>query len=153
MIRNTTGTRTKKAHAKLTCLVTAGVLGASLVALAPAASAAVPTAVATTYTCHPSWKASGGLYYLYEGYSDTNTTNTKKGQTGSRVIEVQCLLTYWANRVGESKYDPKGIDGQFGSNTEAAVINAQKACFSDSSEWDGEVGPNTWPCLRVWATT
>jgi len=148
MIRNTTGTRT--GSAKLTALVTAGVLGASLVAMAPAASAAVPAAATTTYTCHYSWQSSGSVSYLYAGYSNTNTTNTKKGQTGNRVIEVQCLLTYWANRVGDSKFDPKGIDGQFGNNTEAAVINAQKVCFSDSSEWDGEVGPNTWPCLRVW---
>ncbi|MFJ9562298.1 peptidoglycan-binding protein [Streptomyces fuscichromogenes] len=146
MIRSTARTRTRTAHAKLAALTTAGVLGASLIAFAPAASAA-------TYTCHPSWKASGGLYYLYEGYSDTNTTNTKKGQTGDRVIEVQCLLTYWANRVGDSKYSPKGIDGEFGTNTENAVINAQKACFSDSKEWDGEVGQNTWPCLRRWSTT
>ncbi|WP_406444298.1 peptidoglycan-binding protein [Streptomyces sp. NBC_00631] len=145
MIRNTTGTRVRAASTALRALVTAGVLGASLVALAPAASA-------TTYTCHYSWTTSGSLSYLYAGYSDTNTINTEKGQTGNRVIEVQCLMTYWANRVGESKYDPKGIDGQFGTNTENAVINAQKACFpSDSSQWDGEVGPKTWPCLRRWA--
>lgn len=150
MIRNTTGTRTSSGNAKLTALVTTGVLSASLVALAPAASAAVPAAATTTYTCHYSWKTSGAVSYLYAGYSDTNTTNTKKGQTGNRVIEVQCLMTYWANRVGDSKFDPKGVDGQFGSNTEAAVINAQKVCFSDSSEWDGEVGPKTWPCLRAW---
>nr|WSY57403.1 hypothetical protein OG999_49630 [Streptomyces sp. NBC_00886] len=51
MIRNTTGTRTRTAKAKLTALVTVGVLGASLVALVPAASAAVPASATTTYTC------------------------------------------------------------------------------------------------------
>ena len=57
MIRNTTGTRT--GSAKLTALVTAGVLGASLVAMAPAASAAVPAAATTTYPFHYSWPSSG----------------------------------------------------------------------------------------------
>jgi len=155
MTRNTTGDRTGRTCAKLVASMTAGICGASLIAFAPAASAAsvpaaAPAGVATTYTCHYSWKSSGGLSYLYAGYSDTNTTNTKYGQTGNRVIEVQCLLTYWANRVGDSKFDPKGVDGQFGDNTKSAVVNTQKVCFSDSSEWDGEVGPKTWPCLRVW---
>ncbi|MFF7335362.1 peptidoglycan-binding protein [Streptomyces sp. NPDC090306] len=153
MTRNTTDSRTRKTAVRLAAFATAGVVGTALVALAPAASAAVPAAApasATAYTCHYSWTTSGSVSYLYAGYSNTNTINTKSGQTGSRVVEVQCLLTYWANRVGDSKFSPKGIDGEFGANTKAAVINAQKVCFSDSSEWDGEVGPNTWPCLRVW---
>ncbi|MEU9186535.1 peptidoglycan-binding domain-containing protein [Streptomyces sp. NPDC048484] len=150
MTRNTTDSRTRKTAVRLATFATAGVVGTALVALAPTASAspapAAAPASASAYTCHYSWQGS----YLYAGYSSTNTTNTKYGQTGNRVIEVQCLMTYWANRVGDSKFDPKGVDGEFGANTKAAVINAQKVCFSDSSEWDGEVGPNTWPCLRVW---
>ncbi|MEU1514962.1 peptidoglycan-binding domain-containing protein [Streptomyces sp. NPDC005811] len=131
--------------------MTSGILGASLLALSPTTAEAAPAAAAAT--CGETWKHVGSLYYLYTGHSDTNTINTERGQSGERVIEVQCLLTYWANRVGDNKYSPKGVDGQFGANTENAVINAQKACFSDSSQWDGEVGPNTWPCLRRWSTT
>jgi hypothetical protein len=152
MIRSNSGVGSKTIRGHLVALVASGALGASLLGLAPTTAAAAPLASATA-TCGESWKSSGGLYYLYTGNSDTNTINTEKGQTGSRVIEVQCLLTYWANRVGESKYSPKGVDGKFGTNTENAVINAQKSCFSDSTQWDGEVGTKTWPCLRRWSTT
>ncbi|WP_413759985.1 peptidoglycan-binding domain-containing protein [Streptomyces sp. MMBL 11-3] len=140
----------RKTAGRLVTFVTAGIAGTALVGLAPTASAspapAAAPASASAYTCNYYWSGS----YLYAGYSTTNTTNTKYGQTGNRVIEVQCLMTYWANRVGDSRFDPRGVDGQFGDNTRAAVVNAQKVCFSDPAEWDGEVGPKTWPCLRVW---
>jgi hypothetical protein len=112
------------------------------------AATAAPVSAATTYSCYYSVASND---YLYAGWSSTLTTNTAYGQANDRVKEVQCLLTEWAYDHGAAKYDPQGVDGQFGSNTKAAVINAQKYCFpSDSSQWDGEVGPKTWPCLRYY---
>lgn len=43
---------------------------------------------------------------------------------------------------------PKGADGWFGNLTEAKVIAFQKEKFpSDSSQWDGKVGPKTWTAM------
>lgn len=40
------------------------------------------------------------------------------------------------------------VDGQFGANTKAAVEHFQQDAFpSDSSQWDGQVGPHTWGAL------
>ncbi|WP_225446822.1 peptidoglycan-binding protein [Streptacidiphilus sp. PB12-B1b] len=52
--------------------------------------------------------------------------------------EIQCILTYRG-------YNPGGVDGQFGPNTEAAVKAFQSA---RGLEVDGQVGPQTWPALR-----
>jgi peptidoglycan hydrolase-like protein with peptidoglycan-binding domain len=109
---------------------------------------ATPTTAATTYSC--TYRIDPDTIYLYAGWSTTLTTNTKYGQANDRVKEVQCLLTQWAADRG-SPFSPKGVDGQFGSNTKAAVTNAQKLCFpNNSTQWDGEVGTNTWPCLRLY---
>ncbi|MBO4260641.1 peptidoglycan-binding domain-containing protein [Streptomyces griseorubiginosus] len=136
---------------RLSLTVGAFALGAGFVlqsvALTPAAVAA-PARAATTYSC--TYRIDPDTIYLYAGWSNTLTTNTKYGQANDRVKEVQCLLTQWADDRGSS-FSPKGVDGQFGSNTKAAVINAQKLCFPhDSTQWDGEVGSNTWPCLRLY---
>jgi peptidoglycan hydrolase-like protein with peptidoglycan-binding domain len=121
-------------------------LGSGIVV--PSLATAAPASAATTYSC--TYKIDTDTIYLYAGWSTTLTTNTEYGQANDRVKEVQCLLTKWADDRGSS-YSPKGVDGQFGSNTKAAVINVQKFCFpSDSTQWDGEVGAHTWPCLRYW---
>jgi hypothetical protein len=101
--------------------------------------------------CTVEWRgdANGGWY---AGYSDTMTINTKKGQTGNRVKEVQCLLINAAYFLSDNHLRPgnTGADGDFGDNTKAAVVYAQKTYFfpHDSSQWDGEVGSKTWPKLR-----
>lgn len=41
-------------------------------------------------------------------------------------------------------YDVGIIDGIFGEKTYQAVLKFQKAVFSNSKEWDGIVGKNTW---------
>lgn len=63
------------------------------------------------------------------------------GSTGSLVKQLQTALANNAS-FGIS------IDSQFGSQTRSAVIAFQQAAFpSDSSQWDGTVGPNTWGAL------
>lgn len=126
---------------KVTFFLASLALGAGL-ALGPAATS---QAAATAYSCN-QYISNG---YIYMGNSTTMTINTKRGQTGARVAEVQCLLEFWSWYWGDPTLDPKGHDGSFGANTERAVINAQKALFpGQPSEWDGEVGPKTWPALR-----
>ncbi|MFG2873722.1 peptidoglycan-binding protein [Streptomyces sp. NPDC048337] len=126
---------------KGTLLLASMVLGGGL-ALGPAATS---QAAAAGYSCNE--RVSNG--YLYMGNSNTMTTNTERGQTGPRVAEVQCLLEFWAWYFQAPEFDPHGHDGSFGPNTERAVINAQKALFPDQpAEWDGEVGPKTWPAIR-----
>ena len=56
----------------------------------------------------------------------------KKGSKGAYVIELQKLLK-------AKGYDPKGIDGDFGNNTQAAVKKFQEAKFVT-----GVVDNNTW---------
>jgi peptidoglycan hydrolase-like protein with peptidoglycan-binding domain len=62
--------------------------------------------------------------------------------SGAAVKEVQCLLYY---RGHGAELGPGGIDGQFGNDTKAAVVNFQY-CMGISH--DGGVGPQTWPALR-----
>lgn len=59
-----------------------------------------------------------------------------KGEVGPAVAALQGALTYSKCTVGAA-----GIDGDFGSGTEAAVRNYQRA---NRLEVDGEVGPATW---------
>ena len=42
-----------------------------------------------------------------------------------------------------------GVDGKFGPDTEKAVKEFQEGVFTDSEEWDGIVGPNTYEELIV----
>ena len=63
--------------------------------------------------------------------SDSN--KLKHGSTGSNVSTLQTNFIYLG-------YDPKGVDGKFGNNTEKAVIAFQRA---NGLEPDGIVGPNT----------
>jgi peptidoglycan hydrolase-like protein with peptidoglycan-binding domain len=62
------------------------------------------------------------------------------GDTGARVTELQCMLVHRGYSVG-----PSGVDGQFGSDTEAAVKAFQTA---KHIQVDGQVGPQTWGALR-----
>jgi len=68
------------------------------------------------------------------------TTQTQYGDTGNRVLQVQCMLVNRGYGVGSS-----GVDGQFGTDTEAGVKAFQTA---KGLEVDGQVGPQTWAALR-----
>jgi hypothetical protein len=111
---------------------------------------------ANAYACNPSWISDGvhgtGEYARPNPpgpYSWTWTTETHRGHTGYRVVEIQCLLDFLANLYPSSGLYSGGVDGDFGPKTEAAVRNVQKLCFGEgSSQVDGRVGPITWPCLR-----
>lgn len=62
----------------------------------------------------------------------------KKGDRGWAVFSLQILLL---ERHG---FDPKGVDGIYGDDTEAAVMALQKLY---GAEVDGEVGKETWPLV------
>ncbi|KAF4406247.1 serine/threonine-protein kinase [Streptomyces lycii] len=80
----------------------------------------------------PAW-ISGCRHY-------SGTAITRYGDKGSRVLQVQCMLTKRGYSVGGA-----GVDGEFGDDTRAAVRLFQ----SDRGlAVDGEVGPNTWRALR-----
>jgi hypothetical protein len=67
----------------------------------------------------------------------------RKGSTGQYVKILQTLLL-------EKGYDPLGIDGKFGKNTRAAVLNFQANntdVYGRKLEKDGIVGKLTWGAL------
>ncbi|WP_282700809.1 serine/threonine-protein kinase [Streptomyces sp. CC219B] len=98
------------------------------------ASPAPTTTVTQTATppSTPAW-ISDCTYY-------TGTELTDHGDTGQRVVQVQCMLTKRGYSVGNA-----GVDGQFGDATLAAVKQFQSA---KGLEVDGQVGPQTWAALR-----
>lgn len=63
----------------------------------------------------------------------------RSGATGWQVTRLQRLLKLRG-------FDPKEIDGDFGADTRAAVIAAQRANGLDP---DGVVGPLTWHALET----
>jgi transcriptional regulator with XRE-family HTH domain len=75
----------------------------------------------------------------YAGHSTTSDQLVRLNETGEGVIEVQCLL----KRHG---FDPGPIDGIFGTKTEQAVKDLQRA---GHAVVDGKVGPQTWALLRA----
>ena len=63
----------------------------------------------------------------------------KRDSSGPQVETLQ-------KRLIELGFDPKGVDGKFGSGTEAAVIAFQKSKGLDA---DGKVGPDTLAALSL----
>ncbi|WP_329230364.1 serine/threonine-protein kinase [Streptomyces canus] len=98
-------------------------------------TAPTPTATVTRTAAPPATPAwiSGCTYY-------SGTELTDYGDTGQRVVQVQCMLTKRGYSVGGS-----GVDGEFGKDTQSAVKQFQSA---KGLEVDGQVGPNTWAALR-----
>ncbi|MFJ3665479.1 protein kinase [Streptomyces sp. NPDC090106] len=98
-------------------------------------STPAPTATVTRTASAPATPAwiSDCTYYSGNGLTDY-------GDTGQRVVQVQCMLTKRGYSVGSS-----GVDGEFGRDTEAAVKQFQSA---RGLEVDGQVGPKTWAALR-----
>ncbi|MER6357291.1 protein kinase [Streptomyces sp. NPDC001634] len=80
----------------------------------------------------PPW-ISDCTYYSGNG-------RTHQGDSGKRVLQVQCMLTKRGYGVGST-----GADGEFGSGTASAVRSFQ----SDKGlDVDGIVGQETWTALR-----
>jgi eukaryotic-like serine/threonine-protein kinase len=79
---------------------------------------------------------SGCAYYYGNG-------RTRAGNSGKRVLQVQCMLTKRGYDLGGA-----GVDGEFGSGTESAV----RAFQSDKGLGaDGVVDRETWGALRATA--
>lgn len=94
----------------------------------PTASPDGPSADPAT----PPW-ISDCTYYSGNG-------RTGQGDSGRRVLQVQCMLTKRGYAVGDG-----GVDGEFGPGTESAVRSLQ----SDKGlPADGVVDRETWTALR-----
>ncbi|MGW1785454.1 protein kinase domain-containing protein [Streptomyces sp. NPDC002143] len=88
---------------------------------------------ATTEPGAPAW-ITDCTYYSGNGRTDL-------GDSGKRVVQLQCMLSRRGYDVGGS-----GVDGDFGPDTETAVRGFQ----SDKGlAVDGIVGQNTWSALRA----
>ena len=94
--------------------------------------AASPTPSATASTGTAPW-LSECTYYAGSG-------RTRLGDSGKRVQQVQCMLTKRGYGVGST-----GVDGEFGTGTEAAVEAFQGDRGLDA---DGVVAHDTWVALR-----
>lgn len=70
------------------------------------------------------------------------TEQVEEGSTGDCVAFAQILLVYSAYNIS--------VDGDFGPQTEAAVISFQKSKLYQPlcGPADGTVGPRTWMCLE-----
>ncbi|MFJ3762107.1 peptidoglycan-binding protein [Streptomyces sp. NPDC090080] len=109
-------------------LATGLMTGLTVTASPASASVAAP---ATVYSCNKTYYSGSAL--------------TEKGDTGTRVIEVQCQLHY------RGFLSAGGVDGIFGNGTYNAVLAFQREyrsiCNSGLSI-DGVVGTYTWAALR-----
>jgi hypothetical protein len=62
-------------------------------------------------------------------------------KTGAKKGEIQSIRK-------KLRQDPLEVDCRFGPNTEKATIMFQHCVFPNKKkEWDGKIGPNTWPEL------
>ena len=86
-------------------------------------------------------KAGGNLTSSNKTTTSKTVTVTlpllKKGSTGASVEVLQTLLT-------AKGFNTKGIDGDFGNNTAAALKSYQTSVGLTA---DGECGKNSWTCL------
>ena len=98
----------------------------------------------TTSTGTASGTSSSSTSVEKVGSAVTVTLNELQvGSTGSQVKTIQRIL--YARGIRDGGNRVIAVDGDFGSNTKAAVIKLQKQLFpNDSSAWDGVVGKKTW---------
>ncbi|WP_307835185.1 protein kinase domain-containing protein [Streptomyces adelaidensis] len=87
----------------------------------------------STEPATPAW-ISDCAYYSGNG-------RTRLGQSGKRVLQVQCILTKRGYGVGDG-----GLDGEFGSGTQAAVQQFQS---DRGMVANGVVQRRTWVALRA----
>ncbi|MEV1069648.1 serine/threonine-protein kinase [Streptomyces sp. NPDC050263] len=107
--------------------------GARTTPAAPVGDTSPSADPVTTAPGAPAW-ITDCTYYAGNGRTDL-------GDSGNRVVQLQCMLTRRGYAVGGS-----GVDGDFGPDTETAVRSFQ----SDKGlAVDGIVGKNTWGALRA----
>ena len=95
------------------------------------------------HVIHYSDKGNGSNLNEKPKVDISNHPLLMKGSTGQYVKILQTLLL-------EKGYDPLGIDGKFGKNTRAAVVNFQSKntdIYGNPLEVDGKVGKYTWGAL------
>ncbi|WP_399887776.1 protein kinase [Streptomyces sp. BBFR51] len=124
----------------LSAALAAAVVGAA--ALVYATPWESEPAAAAPPTCEKPvvYENADGRGYM-AGHSGTWDFTIKRGDGGSQVRELQCLLRHLhgITEVGE-------VDGDFGPMTHGAVVTFQKRAGLDA---DGMVGPATWRALRA----
>ncbi|WP_329244390.1 protein kinase [Streptomyces sp. NBC_01478] len=99
---------------------------------ADATPSSSPSSPPTAEPATPAW-ISDCTYYPGNG-------RTRLGDSGKRVLQVQCMLTKRGYDVGST-----GVDGDFGAGTESAVESFQSDKLLDA---DGIVDHETWIALR-----
>ncbi|WP_234467434.1 serine/threonine-protein kinase [Streptomyces sp. MBT62] len=99
---------------------------------ADATPSSSPSSPPTTGPAIPAW-ISDCTYYRGNG-------RTRLGDSGKRVLQVQCVLTKRGYDIGST-----GVDGDFGAGTESAVRSFQSDRLLDA---DGIVDHETWLALR-----
>jgi peptidoglycan hydrolase-like protein with peptidoglycan-binding domain len=77
-----------------------------------------------------------------DGSDWTTFCTVSLGQSNNYVIAVQRIVTGWG-------CSPGGIDGIFGTNTEAAVKCMQRKAGFPPDGQDGVVGPKTWSAMNA----
>jgi murein L,D-transpeptidase YcbB/YkuD len=137
---------------RISTTAAAAALGLSLVAApvhhaqATTAERSAPPAVsADRYKCLIWVKTTANYTGHTAGYSWAWNKLVRRGDTGNRVKEIQCLLDFWADVYNEADFEPGPLDGAFGKKTKEAVLAFQSF---HGLPVDGIVGPATWRSLR-----
>jgi hypothetical protein len=117
----------------------------------PVRAAALSNCLGQPFTTHPNESfTQGNTTYVgrgYAGHYSGLTAVPSKTQVTSSGVEAQCLLA----RYGD--YNPGGIDGVFGSNSQRAMKAFQtdmNDIFGAGLSEDGMPGPQSWKWLRFW---
>jgi len=99
-----------------------------------------PSASAPASTPSPTPTQSTAPVWLTDCTHYSGSELTRRGDTGERVLQVQCMLSKRGYDLGK-----RGVDGKFGKATKMAVRQFQT---DRGLAVDGKVGPDTWAALR-----
>lgn len=120
------------------------ILAVALLCSAMSISASAACAIDDVRTSFTS--ASGSNYYVYYGSGDAKY-NYRVGYgyiTSGKLVKLAQVRLVWGSWFNSNNSYSQQVDGGFGSNTYAAVVNYQNA-FGLSA--DGVVGANTWKSM------
>lgn len=118
----------------------------------------LPTAAFASNAEPANTSGARTIMYLFKAYNgdyitvDGSVLVTYGCTYTNYVCVVQSVLTQLYKVTGNTNFNPQGVDGIFGRNTEAAVQCFQVA-YMGSGEGDGVVGQRTWAALQeVWTS-